>query len=79
MSVFNVVLLSPPCRPVASETHQMASCRAACCRDIALSLGLQSDNKQILLPYKPNDKATSRQTRSLTRFACDKKKREVLF
>jgi hypothetical protein len=32
-----VALLS--CRHVANEAHQMARCRAACCRDLRLSLG----------------------------------------
>jgi hypothetical protein len=48
------------CRPIANDARQTARCRAACCRDVTLSLG---SNRRIgylyIYVYKPIDRATS--------------------
>jgi hypothetical protein len=48
------------CRPVASEASQPARFRAACFRDVALSLDFYI-NKQLILQFELSDNVTSRQ------------------
>jgi hypothetical protein len=59
-----VVALSS-CRPVSSEARQTASCRAARCRDVALSLGLANPS---IRTERQCDIATTRRT-TTRRFA----------